>query len=132
MVHAPDPEPRLDHDHLDGWSLDGEPITEEEARQVAEQARIRRRIEHLPAVTVHLEGQLLPPPLLPSYEELVSSIREQEAIVRALAAAHPVGEDNSGTAVCMLCAGQSVTYDPPAHDADCPWRLAVEWVANHR
>ncbi len=49
-----------------------------------------------------------------------------EKIVRALAAADPMQtyEDD-----CALCSSAVAPGDP--HEPDCPWRLAVEWVASH-
>lgn len=46
-----------------------------------------------------------------------------EQIVRALAAADPI--DNGQ---CLLCVWNPES--PAEHKADCPWRLAVEWVAS--
>ncbi len=46
---------------------------------------------------------------------------DAEQIVRALAAADPIGPDKPW---CDLCRGNK-----DGHDPDCPWRLAVEWVA---
>jgi len=48
-----------------------------------------------------------------------------EQIVRALAAADPICED--AWYGCGLCGSVGVQADP--HEPDCPWRLAVEWVA---
>ncbi len=47
-----------------------------------------------------------------------------EAIVRALAAAtEPI---DASYKLCALCGGR---YEDDPHEPDCPWRLAVEWVA---
>ncbi len=52
-----------------------------------------------------------------------------EQIVRALAAVDP-GPDAQGCRFCEGWVGRGYAWHPPTpHDADCPWRLAVEWVA---
>ncbi len=57
-----------------------------------------------------------------------------EQIVRALAAADPSHGDPRGTLRrCTFCGKTNdwprVIENAADHDADCPWRLAVEWVA---
>lgn len=57
---------------------------------------------------------------------------DAELIVRALAAADAPVEAEFG--MCMLCPMEFRTLDerykdPSAHEPDCPWRLAREWVA---
>ena len=55
-----------------------------------------------------------------------------EEIVRLLAAqSAPVMDGtyaNGGHDWCMLCSGEGEAEE--AHDADCPWRLAREYVAD--
>jgi hypothetical protein len=48
-----------------------------------------------------------------------------EQIVRALAAARPVASDG----LCGVCDGWDSELMQERHEPDCPWRLAVEWVA---
>lgn len=54
-----------------------------------------------------------------------------EAIVRSMAGADPVMEVE-GQAICRFCL-RPQWYPPedPAHEPDCPWHLAREWVAEH-
>lgn len=55
-----------------------------------------------------------------------------EQIVRALAAANPLTNDRpEGPSHCVLCDGPSDGRCVD-HEPDCPWRLAVEWVAADR
>ena len=56
---------------------------------------------------------------------------DAEQIVRALAAAEPPLVPIT-TADCTLCdalGSNEHIREPDGHDADCPWRLAREWVA---
>lgn len=58
-----------------------------------------------------------------------------EAIVRALAAADPtaeIGEGERTSIECVLCGGELQFPHGVCHELDCPWRLAVEWVAASR
>lgn len=53
-----------------------------------------------------------------------------EQIVRALAAADPVVMRSDGYLRCGLCTVNGFSPLPAEkHWDDCPWRLAVEWVA---
>lgn len=51
-----------------------------------------------------------------------------EEIVRALAHADPHWYATGMWHGCVFC-DASLPTKPEAHEADCPWRLAVEWVA---
>lgn len=51
-----------------------------------------------------------------------------EEIVRALAAADPIAAERDDL-VCALCASAVWAPEGLDHASDCPWRLAVEWVA---
>lgn len=53
-----------------------------------------------------------------------------EAIVRALAAANPLCEHDFGSD-CSLCGAPLIAIEVAAHEPDCPWRQACEWVAAH-
>ncbi len=58
---------------------------------------------------------------------------DPETIVRALAAAD-AGEHCDYGESCAICGAGRPDGDKPLvtdHDRDCPWRLAVEWVADH-
>jgi hypothetical protein len=53
-------------------------------------------------------------------------------IVRALAATDPVayeGDRTEGDYVCAVCQQYAEDAGSVEHAPDCPWRLAVEWVA---
>lgn len=53
-----------------------------------------------------------------------------EQIVRALAVADPVEHQPGWPAVCGLCTAEGKgNRFVEEHEPDCPWRLAVEWVA---
>lgn len=55
---------------------------------------------------------------------------DPESIVRALAARTPANNfDRNGDRVCALCRETYPDEDKDSHEPDCPWRLAVEWVA---
>ncbi len=60
-----------------------------------------------------------------------------EQIVRALAARGPVAEvitaadEHRHCTLCHVERGPAVPLDDFNHQPDCPWRLAVEWVAAH-
>lgn len=65
-------------------------------------------------------------------QALTSALAERaiaEAIVRALATADPTTDDPSWWE-CGLC-DKALPATPDDHMADCPWRLAVEWVRSH-
>lgn len=51
-----------------------------------------------------------------------------EQIVRALAATDPVSTDGVWIQ-CKLCYDDHAEGRPLEHEPECPWRLAVEWVA---
>lgn len=54
-----------------------------------------------------------------------------EAIVRSLTEKPPLVwvEDYTGAAnTCGYCQDPDATDDPSEHEAECPWRRAVEWV----
>lgn len=60
-----------------------------------------------------------------------------EDIVRALAAALPIDNFHDGQG-CAFCGGafardvaDEPDLDPAIHEADCPWRMAMEWVAGN-
>lgn len=59
-----------------------------------------------------------------------------EQIVRALAAADPFAVPDEGVMLCVFCPGRDALDAKPVrprtladHASDCPWRLAVEFVA---
>ncbi len=55
-------------------------------------------------------------------------MKTAEQIVRALAAADPTYVDHEGDRECALCDAWTLRF-ASGHAPDCPWRLAVEWVA---
>ncbi len=58
---------------------------------------------------------------------------DPETIVRALAALDPRA-NLTGDLDCPFCCayiGDPRDDDWITHEPDCPWRLAVEWVAGH-
>jgi hypothetical protein len=65
-------------------------------------------------------------------------VNELERIVRALAERdEPVTEGHNGNDFCVFCVLPKRPYhyfsgQPEAHENDCPWRLAKEWVAAHQ
>jgi hypothetical protein len=60
---------------------------------------------------------------------------DAEQIVRALAAAESPDCDSIPPTSCVLCRADEFPpqsgslNEPTGHAADCPWRLAREWVA---
>jgi hypothetical protein len=58
-----------------------------------------------------------------------SIVTKAEQIVRALAAADPIHVDLRYTTACALCDAAGRFESEASHKPDCPWRLAVEWVA---
>jgi hypothetical protein len=63
-------------------------------------------------------------------EIALRSVPHVEMIVRALASVDPCMELPDMFHVCALC-GAGLPIRADQHDDDCPWRLAVEWVAAH-
>jgi hypothetical protein len=61
-------------------------------------------------------------------------VTDPAAIVRALAWSDPTAASEiHGDPYCTLCATRvhDEIQSPVAHEAGCPWRQAVEWVASH-
>ncbi len=62
---------------------------------------------------------------MPTYDAVTP-----EAIVRALAAKNPVAYNRVAYAdACTVCLAERGVVTGLHHHSDCPWRLAVEWVA---
>jgi hypothetical protein len=59
----------------------------------------------------------------------VAVVTSPERIVRALAAADPRPSGGEWWDRCALCEAANSSGDTEDHKPDCPWRLAVEWVA---
>lgn len=65
---------------------------------------------------------------MPTYDTATyDTATSEERIVRTLAAVDPVRECG-GFLFCGVCSA-GLNADGEPHEPDCPWRLAVEWVA---
>jgi hypothetical protein len=62
-------------------------------------------------------------------------VTDPAAIVRALAWSDPTADSSwsDGPPYCPLCGTEDWknVHSPVSHEAGCPWRQAVEWVASN-
>lgn len=78
----------------------------------------------VPDTNLYRLGPFAPVASRTAVDRAPSRATAAEEIVRALAAATPMQTHEDG---CSLCSSWETVA--ALHEHDCPWRLAVEWVA---